>query len=290
MILVELNGGLGNQLFQYAAGLSLALHHNVPLKVNPSSFSQPDVITGTQRHFELNNFEDTPAIATQPEIQRFLHMPAIRTFYEKLFPFHKRSIYKEKAITFDPHFYNSRKNVYLKGNRQSEKYFIKHSEVIRDKFRLKASVVQPVEDYALQMRNSGSVAIHIRRGDYLTNIAMDVLGLIPLEHYKNAFEYLKKRTEINKAYIFSDDIEWVKANLHLDGGTEYVSGERTSSAIEDFYLISQCKHQVIANSTFSWWAAWLNPNPGKIVIAPKKWYNNAPYDTRDLIPDNWITM
>jgi hypothetical protein len=290
MIIVELNGGLGNQLFQYTAGLSLSQYHNVPLKVNPSSFNKPDVITGTQRHFELDNLEEPPSIATRKEVSHFLDKPGFQSNLEKLLPFHRRSIYKEKNITFDSQFYRSRKEVYLKGNRQSERYFIRHADLVRKKLRLKQSVIQRVEGFAAQLRDTESVAVHIRRGDYLTNIAMDVLGLIPPAHYEQAFEYLTKRLRSPKAFVFSDDIEWAKANLRLNGETEYVSGDISISAIEDFYLISQCKHQVIANSTFSWWAAWLNPNPDKIVIAPEKWFNNAPYDTRDLIPEGWIRM
>ncbi len=290
MILVELNGGLGNQLFQYAAGLSLALHHNVELKVNTTSFSEPNAIVGTQRHFELGNFEYAPAVASKDEIDDFLNQSKLDNYFEKILPFYRRRIYKERRVSFDKNFYHSKKNIYLKGNRQSEKYFIRHSTYIREKLKFKGFVIEKVEKYGIAFRNTESVAIHIRRGDYLTDIAMDVLGLIPIDHYLKAFEYLSSQIQIQKAYIFSDDIEWAEKNLRLNVDTEYVSGKITSTSIEDFYLISQCKHQIIANSSFSWWAAWLNPNPNKIVIAPKKWFNNAPYDTKDLIPESWIKM
>lgn len=290
MILVELNGGLGNQLFQYAAGLSLARHHNVELKVNIDSFNRPNEIIGTQRAFDLANLEKPPTIATKEEINAFLNQSAIRKYGEKILPFHKRSVYKEKDITYDTCFYKTGKNIYLKGNRQSEKYFLRHSEVIREALKFKGSVLEGVSDLGAECATTESVAIHIRRGDYLTDIATDVLGLIPISHYQSALKVIGQKQRLDKVYVFSDDIEWAKENLLLEYETTYVSGNHTSNSIEDFYLISQCKHQIIANSSFSWWAAWLNPNPDKIVIAPKKWFNNAPYDTRDLIPESWLKM
>jgi hypothetical protein len=286
MILVELTGGLGNQLFQYAAGFSLAQHHKVALKVNPNSFSAADLITGTQRKFELRHFQQSPIIATQEEINSFLQQSVFQKALEKLLPFHRRHIYKEKEVTFDSHFFKAKNDVYLKGNRQSEQYFFPYKDELRSALQINQESIKNVQHRAIDARSQESVALHIRRGDYLTNIAMDVLGLIPVEHYKKAYSLLKEKTKIACAYIFSDDIEWAKDNLSLPVDMKFIS----QSAIEDFYLISQCKHQIIANSTFSWWAAWLNPNPDKIVIAPKKWFNNALYDTRDLIPDSWIKM
>lgn len=290
MVIVELNGGLGNQLFQFAAGLSLSLHHRVSLKVNPASYDKPDPITGTQRTLDLTQFEVPVTIASESEIDNFLVQSQLAAWYEKILPFHKRSVYKEKDLTFDTEFFKSRSNLYLKGNRQSEKYFKPFEKEIRSAYIIKKEFTIRVNDFAEQIRSTNSVALHIRRGDYLTPIATDVLGLIPLNYYQTAIDLLSKKIKIDHLYLFSDDINWLENNFSHAIPSTFVSNRHTKLPIEDFYLISQCKHQVIANSTFSWWAAWLNPNPDKIVIAPKKWFNNAPYDTRDLIPDSWIKI
>lgn len=286
MILVELSGGLGNQLFQYAAGLSLACHHGVELKVNAASFDRPDLIVGTQRTFELDNLQTPPQQASNKEIASFLKQSIIKKCFEKFTPFHKRSIYKERSTRFDQIFFEAGKEVYIKGNRQSEKYFKPFEDRIREKIQVKDCIKKKYQTISNEMRETESVAIHIRRGDYLTNIALQVLGLLPLEYYYSAVEYVSQQKNVSTVYVFSDDIPWVKENLNLNLPVKYAS-EFSPSAIDDFYLMSQCRNQIIANSTFSWWAAWLNDNSSKIVVAPTQWYNSPDFDSTDIIPDEW---
>lgn len=291
MIIVELNGGLGNQLFQYAAGLSLSLHHNVPLKVNPLSFSKPDPITGTKRQLELNNFEGSPVIASEKEIESLLQQPSAIRLLEKGLPFHKRKVYKEKGMSFDPNFFKSRKETYLKGNRQSEKYFKAFDNEIRQLLTVNKTVVSnAVISYAELLHGQHSISIHIRRGDYLTQIALDVLGILPVEYYQRAISYFTEKINTPVFHIFTDDTEWVKTNLKLECDYSIVSDTISKTAMEDFYLMQNCKHNIIANSTFSWWSAWLNNSPDKTVIAPLKWYNSPSFDNKDLIPTNWIRL
>lgn len=289
MIIVQLKGGLGNQLFQYAAGLSLSSFHRTSLKVDISEVNQSDKQIGTFRRFDLQQLLLEPSIASKEEIEA-IKAKGINKFLEKLKPPYKRKSYREIDFYFDDNFFKAGDNTYLSGYRQSEKYF----EIIADKiildFQIKPSLIKEVSETANQLRLENSIAIHIRRGDFSNPIVNDYHGILEATYYQHAITKMNAQINDPRFYVFSDDPSWVEQNLSFTSPVEMISSKYTTSSIEDFYLISQCRHQIIANSTFSWWAAWLNPNPDKIVIAPKKWFNNAPYDTKDLIPESWITL
>ena len=290
MIIVQLSGGFGNQLFQYASGLSLAEHHNVCLKVDVSLLEKEDVITGTFREMDIFKLRNIPIKATNDEINKFLSLSPFTSFTDKSKPFYKRKVYKEKSNMFDKNFFKAGKDLLLKGNRQSEKYFISIKETIVEKFSISEKVTEPVIEIGNTISVQNSVSIHIRRGDYLAPVALEWLGVQPISYYLKAIDKITKGIPNVKFYIFSDDITWVKQNLKLDHDHEFVSGNITTNALQDFYLMSKCKNNIIANSTFSWWAAWLNQNEGKFIIAPKKWYNQVTFDTTDLIPNSWIRI
>jgi hypothetical protein len=177
----------------------------------------------------------------------------------------------------------------LKGLWQSPLYFAKYQDEIRKIFTIKENYIDNLDSIANDIKNSQSVSVHIRRGDYLSKIAYRELGLTSIEFYKKSIAYMSETITNPQFYFFSDDIEWVKSEFHLPNAN-FVSGEKTKNNIEDFYLMSQCKHNIIANSTFSWWAAWLNENPEKIVVAPIKWFNKLRHSTKDLIPEKWIRI
>ena len=124
----------------------------------------------------------------------------------------------------------------------------------------------------------------------MSPVALEWLGVQPISYYTKAIEIITKKIPNARFYIFSDDISWVQQNLKLDHDHQFLSGKITTNALQDFYLMSKCKNNIIANSTFSWWAAWLNQYESKIVIAPKKWYNQITFDTTDLIPNSWIKI
>jgi hypothetical protein len=290
MIIVQLKGGLGNQMFQYAAGLALAAHHRTKLKVDVSLLNEADAEIGTVRYFDLQQLQLPPEIATKKEISSIIPGSFFTTLLDKIQPAFKRKIYKECDYTFDVNFFKSQDNIYLKGYRQSEKYFSSIQDHIKNGFQFKNEVIKEVTGKASELKSLNSVSIHIRRGDYSNPIVSNYHGILDAAYYQRAIRYIESNVSDCHFYIFSDNPEWVKTNLTFNAPVQIISGVFTKTHFEDFYLISQCKHQVIANSTFSWWAAWLNPNPGKIVVAPKKWFNNAPYDTRDLIPESWIRM
>ena len=290
MIIVELKGGFGNQLFQYAAGLSLAKYHQTELRVDPSQLANPDSVTGTIRQTDLFNLSDIPAIANKKDLHKYHQKLGLSKFKDKILPLHKRNIYKEKSNKFDKNFFKAGASLLLKGNRQSELYFNRYENYIRQKLVISDTALQKVKEYGENLKHLDSVSLHIRRGDYLTAIALEWLGLLPLSYYENAIEIIAAKIPNCKFYIFSDDIDWVQNNLIINYEHDFVSNIQTTNAMEDFHLMSSCKHNIIANSTFSWWAAWLNTNQNKMIIAPKKWFSMENINTDDLIPKSWITL
>ena len=294
MILVELIGGMGNQMFQYAAAKSLALHHNEELRLVVNSGTAKNIPAGIQqRQFDLHHFQLPDPVASNDEIRNFSSLSVIEKIIEKIIektkPNHKRKIYREPFFHYDANFFEARSNVFLKGLWQSEKYFDKYKNDIRRIFKFNDQIIKSFKDVVEKMGQQDSIALHIRRGDYLAKVSLQVLGLMPIEYYKKAIELLSSKVSDPVFHIFSDDIGWAKGNLKIDNAV-FVSGSITKHHIEDLYLISRCKHHIIANSSFSWWGAWLNNNPEKIVITPKKWFNKGPKDTQDLIPDEWIKI
>jgi Glycosyl transferase family 11 len=294
MIIVQLTGGLGNQLFQYAAAKALASYHKTELYLEVSSFYKdelPDL--EVPRNFELYNFSGvTEPIIYQKNFDKSMMAKfGKESFFEKLLPSYRRSIYKEPFYHFDKNFLRTKTNVLLKGGWQSEQYF-KHIEAALCKvLTLKESIITPVKETAMMLAGKETVAVHIRRGDYLRKqIILEWHGVLEKAYYDSAFNTMAKQLGQFEVFYFSDDPEWVAKELQPIMPGTIVSSDFSNNHFEDFYLMSQCRHNILANSSFSWWAAWLNPNPNKAVVAPVKWFDKAPCDTKDLIPSNWIRV
>jgi hypothetical protein len=290
MIIVKLMGGLGNQMFQYAAGKSLAVKNNSELLLDTSSF---DAVTDniTKRKFELSCLHVNEEMATAQQVQKFEKPSLLTRVINKTRPYYKKSVYYEPHFHFDPNFFKASPGTMLVGYWQSEKYFSSISSVIRDNFAIKNKLSAATLNIYEQASGTNSVSIHIRRGDYISNPETKrVHGSCDLEYYEKAIETLIERSGVTHLFIFSDDISWARQNIRSSLTTVFVDHNGEQQAYEDLYLMSNCKHNIIANSSFSWWGAWLNNNPGKNVIAPKKWFNDFPADTKDLYPSNWITI
>lgn len=291
MIISELKGGLGNQLFQYAAGLALAKFHKTNLKVNIENLKSPDEILDINRKYMLNHLASPPSIATIDEIKRFSEDKISRLFSNYM-PLKSRINFSEKHFHFNNKFWSTNFNVQLKGNFQSPLYFKNFEKEIIEKIEFNPSIFQKeVKDYINSIRNINTIGLHVRRGDYVSNqVANDWLGTLPLKYYKSAYEYISNKISVDSILVFSDDLIWAKENLTFMPNTRFINFENLYNDLIDFYLMSQCQHNIIANSSFSWWAAYLNPNPNKIVIAPKNWFNKAPLNTKDLYPQEWIII
>ena len=293
MVVAQITGGLGNQLFQYAAAKALSLHHNVPLLFDISMFYRDELPElEVPRNFELYHFKGIDEqVIPVGEITSVFGAEKNNLFLRKVIPAFKKKIYTEPHYHYDKNFFKSRKQVFLKGGWQSEKYFKPYEGEIRKNVQLKSKLYQNVKEIGNSLRAQNSVAVHIRRGDYLRKpIILEWHGVMTREYYARAFELLQSKTNNLAVYYFTDDPGWVADNLLPLLKGEILSGVYAKSHYEDLYLMTQCKHNIIANSSFSWWAAWLNDNPEKIVIAPTKWFDQGYQDTQDILPENWLKV
>lgn len=282
MIISHINGGLGNQMFQFAAGRTLAQLNKTLLKLDVSEFDKSNL-----RSFDLLAFETDILFANKWEISDLLPSHNFEKAFQYFTPIKKRSYYREKSFSFDDKVLKLGKNVYLKGYFQSEKYFLPAKNIIRKDFTFKNNLISHLAEFVSRLKNSNSVSIHIRRGDFSKNPeTAGYHGKLEKDYYKAASDFVRSKISNPNFYFFSDDIAWVKENIPLENAF-YISGNITKNQFEDLYLMSQCKHNIIANSSFSWWGAWLNDNSNKIVVAPDRWFNKGPQDTQDLIPSGW---
>jgi len=291
MIITQLIGGLGNQMFQYAAGRSLALLHNTELRLDISKFKKIKGIT--PREYSLSPFTIKETFASDEDLQRVkIHSFRLQNFFVELycaFTGNSSITYKkEPHFHFDPDFFTLPDNIYLEGYWQSEKYFKSIEDIIRQEFTLREEPDATNTSMAEKILKSNAISIHVRRGDYIENqVTFNHHGVCSSEYYHTAIEFVANKSFNPHFYIFSDDPLWVKQNLVVNYPHTYVTHNQSIKDSSDLWLLSLCKHHIIANSSFSWWGAWLSTNPEKMVIAPKKWVNNPNMETRDLIPESW---
>lgn len=291
MVVIELTGGLGNQMFQYAFGKSCSLVGNTKLFLDDSCYEHDSL-----RSFALDCFNINEERVSKKQLDRIIKEPFIfnklKSFLNYNQKYYKGRIIEEQSFRYDTNFPRYRnKNVLYKGYWQSEKYFSKfRSELLCD-FQLSRPLSQLADNYLKQVTGTNSVSIHVRRGDYVNNEKTNLFhGVCSLHYYKEAVAFFLEKLPDVHFFIFSDDIEWVKREFAYISNLSII--ENVPFDYEELYLMSQCKHNIIANSSFSWWGAWLNENVSKIVIAPQKWFENKEMQdqTRDLIPENWIKI
>ena len=292
MIISQVIGGLGNQMFQYAAGRALSLERGLPLRLDLSGFAG----YGLHHGFLLKTLLDCPVeVATQSDVRNILgwQYPAS---VRRLLMRPQFAAFRRKGFVVEPyfHYWPGIKKVpnacYLAGYWQTEKYFLDVAHHIRRDFTFKSPLMGMNAELSQQIVKVNSVSLHVRRGDYVSNDKNKaVYGTCSLEYYRCAIQYIAERVDRPKLFIFSDDPTWVKGNLQLDFPCHYVEHNQGVESYNDMRLMSMCKHHVIANSSFSWWGAWLNENPGKIVIAPRNWFVNG-NKAEDLIPKGWISL
>ncbi len=289
MIIVKLIGGLGNQLFQYAAARRISYLNRIPLKLDISEF-----IRYKLHKYSLMHFNIIEEMATPAEIQAFKpqsFFPRLAFRYLSSFNMLSRSYVMERHFHFDPALLKINHGVYLDGYWQSEKYFLDIEEVIRKELSVKTPPDAGNEQMMERIRNEAAVSLHIRRADYVTNNhTLAVHGCCSLDYYHHAVTLMAEKVESPHFFIFSDDPAWAKSNLQLPFQVTFVTHNGPDKNYEDLRLMSLCRHNILANSTFSWWGAWLNAHPDKMVIAPKKWFNTEAINPKDLLPEDWIKI
>jgi hypothetical protein len=293
MIIVKLIGGLGNQMFQYAAARHLSLLHKTDLFFDIASFENNNNAY-TKRNFELDVFNLNFKFCSNEMLNDFnIHSSTkISRVLQRNFPYLFKKLYAaESGINYQKQFLKFPKNTYLDGFWQSELYFNSIKSVIIKDFEFTKNLDDKNFHWLNLIQSTNSVSIHVRRGDYITNVnAQSYNGSLGLEYYENAFKFIKSKFSDVLFFVFSDDIEWCEKNINTNTKTFFIDSNKHSNFHLDMYLMSQCKHNIIANSSFSWWAAWLNQNNNKCVVAPKKWFAISSLDTSDLIPKSWITL
>lgn len=283
-IIVGLSGGLGNQMFQYAAGRSLSLRSAVDLELDLSWFAGRE-----ERAYGLNDFSITgqtlnPLKALPEKIQTLESRISRRWLPSRM----GGKIYREKQFHFDEGVHQLKPSAYLEGYWQSEKYFQEHSVQISSDFLPKTKTPDRCLPILNSIQGTQAICLHIRRGDYITNAsAAKTHGVCPLSYYQQGVEQLLPGLSSPHCFIFSDDPQWVKENIDLPCAFTVVDVNNGKQANWDLFLMHSCMHFVIANSSLSWWGAWLGAHEEKRVIAPLQWFLTEDKNTKDLLPKNW---
>lgn len=276
MITVKLQGGLGNQLFEYAAGRALAARSNTGLQLDIEWYK-----ISPNRTYDLAAYAISGTVATQEDLRKTKRGP---------FGLKRAYLVKERSYSFDPHVLEAGPDAYLVGYLQSEKYFADIADTIRREFTLKTKAEGLNAELLKEIEAGTSVSLHVRRGDYVTTRnGVANHGAASLEYYQRAVDLIATKVASPHFYVFSDDPAWTQENLKFDYPTTFVT-HNGKAAQEDLRLMSACKHFIIANSTFSWWGAWLGANPEKKIVAPERWFVDPKTDTSDLIPASWIRL
>lgn len=283
---------MGNQLFQYAAGRRLALHHRTSLKLDIRDFQRY-----TWHAYSLKPFGFRQEFATSEEIEPLKNgrQNGVRRFVSAVRrgrnPFRPTVLSETTVHPYHPEFLHTGKDIYLDGYWQSEKYFADIAELIRTEFRITVEQDQRSQEVAAAIRAAQSVSVHVRRGNYVSIPEVNAVhGTCGVEYYDKAVAEIARRVDSPHFFVFSDDPSWAKENLRFGHPTTVVDHNDASRDYEDFRLLSLCKHHIIANSTFSWWGAWLSENTDKIVIAPRRWLSDPNVDVSDVVPSRWMKI
>lgn len=285
MKIVQFLGGLGNQMFQYAFYLALKRHFK-NVKADISEFAGYTLHNG----FELKEAFGINLDFISSTEKKLYYNKDNEWMYQKirkLFGLSDSVFTEIKEFEYDEDIFNDKHSRYYIGYWQNEKYFSGFRDLLLEDFRYKKALSPENSQLLTRIKNSNSVSIHVRRGDY---IGHPLLGNIcGYSYYSNAIDFINSRIKDPVYFVFSNDIEWCKENLNLK--SIYFCEENTekNSAI-DLLLMSNCKSNIIANSTFSWWGAWLNQTADKKVVAPSKWINAPHLNDYDIVPSSWFRV
>lgn len=286
-VVARIHGGLGNQMFQYAAGRALALRNDADLVLDLRYFEDEVPYGFGLPHFAAR-FREARAeeLPPHPKRQR-LRYALWRTL--KLKP----RLVREKGLGFNENVIATRAPAYLHGYWQSERYFADVVETIRAELTVTAPPSAENAAMMARIRSGPSLSLHVRRGDYASDPAiLAAHGLCSPDYYVQAVRAVTERSGAAPViYVFSDDPDWADANLAFDDAElVVVRGNSSETSYEDMRLMSACDHHIAANSSFSWWGAWLDPSPDKIVVAPKRWFVHPQMSNPDICPPGWVRL
>lgn len=299
MVIVQLNGGLGNQMFQYALGRSIAERLSTVVKLDLSTFE-----SNQHRRYGLHSFNIWEHIATEQEIEaikgrKYTRKEALvlRTCSRLGFRpatdalLSKGRVLRERHLHFDSEVLNATGSLYVEGYWQSEKYFKDIRDILLREFTIKHGHDPQSQKLSETIQSTNSVSLHVRRGDYVhSKTAAEVLGFCGLDYYERSIDHILENVPAPHFLVFSDEPDWAKENIRTKCPTTFVDHNNTSRDYEDLRLMSMCQHHIISNSSYSWWSAWLSRFHSKIVIAPLQWFKNTAMTTADLIPEAWLRL
>lgn len=284
MIITRLNNGFGNQLFQYAAGLALAEASGQELIVDARHINGGGTVKTILDHMSPSARHGTPD-QLPPEHNNTLRYE----LWRRLGIGGPRKLI-ERGLGYNTGFFKKRGEQYLIGYWQSEKYFGGLHERLRQEFTFTTPPSDENARWLERIASGPSLSLHIRRGDYITKARVaKMYGAPTLDYYRNSVKEIAEKTGTTpEIYVFSDDLPWVEENLSLPFHMHYMAqNPGRDASYEDLRLMAACDNHIIANSTFSWWGAWLNPKPDKIVIAPENWFAVKPVPNPDILPESW---
>jgi hypothetical protein len=297
MVTVFLRGGLGNQMFQYALGLNLARRNNIELRLDTvflnDRFPRKQF---TYRTYDLDVFDIEPKFTALSKISTTVPIPGVwlgadLALIEAGSILGARRVLKEKDDgIFDADVFRATgSNLLLYGFWQSPKYFAGVEKELKNIFTFRQPMQGEVARLAEEIKNTNAVSLHVRRADYLLAKYQSTYGNTNVRYYTDAIAHIASRVQQPKFFIFSDDIAWCREHIRPPFPTAYVDdASKGPKSTWHIQLMSLCKHNIVANSTFSWWSAWLNRNQGKIVIAPKQWHPGQ--DRNDIVPEEWVKI
>ena len=288
MIVVHVNGGLGNQLFQLAAGKALATRLGVELRLDTRLYNREMPI---ELDLGLHRFAHGTREAKTQSVPPIKHEGWCRYLSGKIRGRGMRQ-YREASLAYDASFSSLGDQTYLKGYWQSEKYFVGYEPTIREMLTFVTSPSSENRKTLDEMHNCLPVSLHIRRAAFVSVPKFHAIhGTCDLDYYQRAAQTIAEKTDKEPVfYAFSDEPDWVQENLKLPFEVRHMRQNDGSTNYEDMRLMSACHHHILANSSFSWWGAWLNPSAKKIVIAPKRWFADPSMQVHDIISPGWLAI
>jgi Glycosyl transferase family 11 len=287
-VLIRLAGGLGNQLFQCANGLALCAARNARLLLDTTSYRRDKL-----RTYGLQPFAVTPRFVPRPFVPVLAALD--RRFLGRILRSAASVIgwdcVRDRCQGYDPAAFPPRGNLLLEGYWQSEKYFAGVADKVRAAYAFRDPPDEVSAAWLARIASGPSVAVHVRRGDYVTNPQQNAIyGTCGPDYYRAGADVLRRTAPDAKFFLFSDDPDWAEQHLSWPGPAEVVRHNLGRRDADDLRLMAACDHFLIANSSFSWWGAWLGRNAAKVVVAPRRWFVGGPYRDADLVPAEWLRI
>lgn len=293
MIIAKPVGGLANQMSVYAAARALSVLRGCELKLDLSNLEKDPV-----RSYELDKLNIKASIATPAEVKqltgesRFRFVNRLKKSLRKRLKIVNPHTYKEASLKFDPAFFNLAPPIHISGNYLSIRYYAPIFETLRSELAISLPLSAASNIWLTKVQTCCSVAVHVRRGDYVSNAkAQAVHGVMGLEYYKKAMALMLEKMPQAEFFVFSDDPEWVRENININAVTHYVDCNNADDGYQDYWIMRHCQHHIIANSGFSRWAALLANPKEQLVYLPQKWFvKNTGITDADVGPSGWTRV